>query len=384
MKKTTDMNVPADFGFREEHEVLRDSARRFLAERCPIDAVRRLSQDPVGHDPALWKDIANLGWAGLIVPEPYGGAGLGMLHESLLLEETGRRVLPSPLLATTFAAIAVLRAGNAGQREKLLPAIASGDAIGTLALTEPRASWEPSDVDASATRDGEGFVLRGEKTHVLSAASADWIVAPFRTADGVAIFVVDARAKGVSIREEVGIDPTRRTGRVRFEDVRVGAEARLEGGDARALEEIHQRATCLLAAEMVGGAESALAMTRDYAIDRKQFGRQIGSFQAIKHPLVEIMIGIEHARSLVYAAAAELDQAGPDETVDDTLVRMAKAQISETFWYATDRGIQFHGGFGFTIDCDMHFYFKRALWSRGMLGDAAHHRTHLAAQLLDD
>lgn len=135
---------------------------------------------------------------------------------------------------------------------------------------------------------------------------------------------------------------------------------------------------------MVGGAESALAMTRDYAIDRKQFGRQIGSFQAIKHPLVEIMIGIEHARSLVYAAAAELDQAGPDETVDDTLVRMAKAQISETFWYATDRGIQFHGGFGFTIDCDMHFYFKRALWSRGMLGDAAHHRTHLAAQLLDD
>lgn len=378
------MDVPADFGFTEEHEVLRDSARRFLNERCPIEAVRRLSKDPVGHDPALWKDIANLGWTGLIVPEEYGGAGLGMLHEALLLEETGRRALPSPLLATTFAAIAVMRAGSPAQRENLLPAIASGDAIGTLALTEPRASWEPADIDATATRDGDRFVLQGEKTHVLAAASADWIVAPFRIDGTLSLFVVDTGAAGLTIRDEVGIDPTRRTGRVRFDGVRVDASARLAVHGDGVLAEIHHRATCLLAAEMVGGAESALAMTREYAIDRKQFGKQIGAFQAIKHPLVEIMIGVEHARSLVYAAAAEFDQAGADAATDGVLVRMAKAAISDTFWYATDRGIQFHGGFGFTIDCDMHFYFKRALWSRAMLGDAPHHRMHLADDLLDD
>ncbi len=384
MKRPADMNVPADFGFTEEHEVLRDSARRFLAERCPIEAVRRLSKDPIGHDPALWKDIANLGWAGLMVPEQYGGAGLGMLHEALLLEETGRCALPSPLLATTFAAIAVMHAGSAEQCERLLPALASGDAIGSLALTEPRASWEPSDIDATATREGSRFVLHGEKTHVLSAATADWIVAPFLVDGSVALFVVDTGVSGLSVRPEVGIDPTRRTGRVRFDGVRVDASARLAAGNAAVLAEIHHRATCLLAAEMVGGAESALAMTRQYAIDRKQFGRQIGSFQAIKHPLVEIMIGVEQARSLVYAAAAEFDQTGSGEVGDDVLVRMAKAAISDTFWYATDRGIQFHGGFGFTIDCDMHFYFKRALWSRAMLGDAPHHRTHLAKSLLDD
>lgn len=378
------MKVPADFGFTEEHELLRDSARRFLAEHCPIEAVRRLTNDPLGYDPAVWKEMAALGWTGLLLPEVFGGAELGIFHQALLLEETGRRLLPSPLLATTFAGLAVLRAGNEEQHARWLPGLAAGEQIGTLALTEPRASWRPTEVDAVARRAGEGFALTGVKTHVLSGAEADWIVAAFRCDEGVALFVVAADAQGVSVREEAGLDATRRTGRVHFDDVRVDATALLRDGGEATLAEIHTCATALLAAEMVGGAESALMMTRDYAIDRKQFGRQIGSFQAIKHPLVEIMMGIERSRSLVYAAAANLDAARDQGEFDDTLPRMAKSHVSDVFWYATDRGIQFHGGFGFTIDCDMHFYFKRALWSRAMLGDAPHHRAALAAKLLGD
>lgn len=374
------MNAPTDFGFTEEHDVLRDGARRFLEARCPIDAVRRMAADPLGHDPALWKDMAELGWAGLMVDEEHGGAGLGYLHQALLLEETGRRVLPSPLLATTFAAIALQRAGDADQQARWLPAIASGEAIGTLALTEPRASWEPTDVDAVAERDGDGWTLSGEKTHVLSLSHADFVVAPFRCDGDVSLFIVDTGVAGTTARAEVGVDPTRRTGRLCFDGVRVDDTARLARGDVTALDDIHTRATALLSAEMVGGAESALLMTRDYAIDRKQFNKQIGAFQAIKHPLVEIMIGVEQSRSLAYAAAAALDQPGSSGA---TLARMAKALVSDVFWYATDRGIQFHGGFGFTIDCDMHFYFKRAIWCRAMLGDAPHHRRHLADELLD-
>ena len=374
------MNVPESFGFDEDHELLRDSARRFLEEHCPIEAVRRLAGDPAGYDPAVWKEMAELGWTGLSVAEEHGGAGLGHLHLALLFEETGRRVLPSPLLGTTLASLALGRTGSNDQQARWLPGLASGEAIGTLALTEPRASWIPGDIDAEAVREGDAYVLRGEKTHVLSASRADFVVAPFQCDDEVALFVVPLPSSGVSVRDEVGVDPTRRTGRIRFEDARVPADARLARGDGTALAEVHVKATALLAAEMVGGAEAALIMTRDYAIDRKQFDRPIGSFQAIKHPLVEIMIGVEHARSLAYGAAADLDAS---DEVDDTLARMAKASASEVFWYAADRGIQFHGGFGFTIDCDMHFYLKRAMWSRATLGDAAHHRAALAAKLLD-
>jgi len=382
------ITVPSGFGFTEEHALLRDSARGFLAERCPIDRVRGLAGDPLGHDPGLWKEMAELGWTGLMVPEAQGGAGLGYFHQALLLEETGRCVLPSPLLATTFATLALLRAGDESQRAHLLPGLAAGDEIGTLALTEPRASWNACDLEATAEREGDAYRLRGEKTHVLAASSARFILAAFLCEGEPTLFAVERSARGVSVRDEVGVDPTRRSGRVRFDEVLVAADSRLEGGDATALRDIHTGATALLAAEMVGGAERALIMTRDYAVDRKQFGRQIGSFQAIKHPLVEIMIGVEQARSLVYGAAANLGDAaanlGDGGEVDDTLARMAKASASDVFWYATDRGIQFHGGFGFTIDCDMHFFFKRAIWSRAMLGDAPHHRAHLAAKLLDD
>lgn len=376
------MNNPvSDFGFGDDHEILRDGARRFLEEHCPIEAVRRLSEDPLGHDPGVWKAMAELGWTGLTIAEAHGGAGLGNLHQALLLEEMGRRLLPSPYLGTSLAALAIRRAGNEAQQGQLLPGIASGDSVATLGWLEPEGSWEASDVTATAASDGAGFRLSGTKTHVLSGAHADRIVAPFDTADGIALFAVPSDAAGLTVTAETSVDPTRRTARVDFADVSVGAEARLARTGVDVWQSILLQSAAWLAAEMVGAAEAILLLTRDYAIDRKQFERQIGSFQAVKHPLVNDMIGIEMARTHAYAAAAAYDE-NPDAPAVGA--RMAKALVSDVLAAAVRHGVQFHGGYGFTIDCDVHFYFKRALFCRGMLGDAIHHRRHLAETLFSE
>lgn len=377
------MQIIDGFGFTEEHELLRDSARRLLQERCPLEEVRRLSGDELGYDSSLWKEIANLGWAGIAVAEEYGGAELGSLHLALLFEETGRCVLPSPLLGQTLSGIAIQCAGDEAQRARYLPSIAAGETIATLALTDDTLSWEPEQVGGTAEPTQDGYSLRGAMTHVLNGPWAERIVAPFRCSDSgeLALFVVDVAASGVAVRPEVGLDPTRRTARVSFGGVSVSADARLAADGQSALHEIHRRALVLLAAEMAGGADGALLLTRDYAIDRKQFGRQIGSFQAVKHPLAEALMSIEQARSLTYAAAAELDHA---KEASDVLPRMAKARASDAYFFIGHRAIQFHGGFGFTLDCDAHFFLKRAIWSRAALGDASHHRKHLAGELFGD
>ncbi len=373
--------IPTDFGLREEHALLRQQARRFFEERCPISEVRRLAEDPVGHDPALWKEIGALGWVGLALPEVHGGAGLGFLPLALLLDEMGRRLVPSPYLACLLGALAIDAAGSAPQQARWLPAIASGDQVATLALCESGGGFEAESVRATAEPFEGGFVLRGQKHFVLAGASAQIVVAPFREPSGeISLFVVDLPAKGVSIEREIGVDPTRRTARIAFDGVRVARDARLEAPGAGALGRIHVRGFAALAAEMVGGADAALGLARDYAIDRKQFGRQIGFFQAVKHPIVDVMVGVELARNHALGAAAALDYAGEDAEVP---TRMAKALASDVFAIAVRKGVQIHGGYGFTIDCDMHLYFKRALWSRATLGDATHHRRHLAAALLD-
>ncbi|MBW2312667.1 MAG: acyl-CoA/acyl-ACP dehydrogenase [Deltaproteobacteria bacterium] len=372
-------DVPGDFGFSDDHEILRDGARRFLEERCPIEEIRRLADDPVGHDPGVWKEMAELGWAGLTIPEAHGGAGLGNLHQALLLEEMGRRLLPSPYLGGALAALAIERAGDAAQQARWLPGIASGDTLASLGWLEPEGSWEPSDVKATARREGDTWVLSGTKAHVPCGADAALVVAPF-VADGeIALFAI---AGGFQAEAEVSIDPTRRTARLQFDGLAVPDDTRLSGGDLATWRTILLQSAAWLAAEMVGAAEATLGLTRDYAIDRKQFERQIGSFQAVKHPLVDDMIGIELARNHVYGAAAAFD-AGETEAAE-TGARMAKAMASDVLARAVRHGVQFHGGYGFTLDCDMHFYFKRALFCRAMLGDAVHHRRHLAATLFGD
>jgi alkylation response protein AidB-like acyl-CoA dehydrogenase len=378
------IDVSADFGFTEEHDLLRREARRFLSERCPISEVRRLADGGAGADPGLWKEIARLGWIGLVLPERYGGAGLGHLHLALLLEEMGRRLVPGPFLATLLAGIAIERGGSEAQRERWLPEIASGNRIAALAATEADGAFEAEDIGAAAEPAAGGFRLRGAKAHVIGGAGASLVVAPFREPDGgLALFAVELPCAGVSIDPEVGIDPTRPTARIVFEDARVPRECRLdgEGGAALAWRATLVRALAALSAEIVGGAEATLLMTRDYAIERKQFDRPIGFFQAVKYPIVDMMVGVELARSLALAAAAALDEGSP---TSETAARMAKALASETFANAVRKGVQLHGGYGFTWDCDVHFYFRRALLSRPMLGDAMHHRARLARELFGD
>jgi alkylation response protein AidB-like acyl-CoA dehydrogenase len=373
------LDVPQDFGLREEHALLRDEARRFLAERCGIAELRRLAEDPLGHDPLLWKELARLGWLGLVVPEALGGAGFGPLHLALLLEEMGRVLLPSPFLGCTLAALALHEGGDAAQRERWLPALAAGETPASLAVCEPNLSWDPEAVEARAEPAEGGFRLHGRKLHVEGAASASLLVAPFREPSGsLALFAVELPARGVSVEAERGVDPTRRTARVAFEGTRVPHDARLAGDGLAALRSTFVRGWAALAAEMVGGAEATLEMTRRYAIERRQFGRSIGSFQGVKYPLVDMMVGVELARTHALAAAAALE-AGTRGAA--ALSRMAKALASEVFPFVVRKGVQLHGGFGFTLDCPVHFYFKRALASRATLGDAVHHRRHLAALL---
>jgi alkylation response protein AidB-like acyl-CoA dehydrogenase len=375
--------LPTDFGFTEEHDLLRQSARRFLDERCTIQDIRRFSESAVGHDPQLWKEIAALGWLGLVLPEAHGGAGLGHLHLALLLHETGRSLLPVPLLASALAGFALEAAASDAQRARFEPAIASGETLATFALCDEGGGWQADEIRATAEPGDRGFVLRGVKPFVMAGAHAGLVIAPFRLPGGeLAHFAVELPTERVRVESETGIDPTRRTARIVFDGARVPATARLEGGarDATAaLQRVHVRGFAALAAEMVGGAESVLLMTRDYAIARKQFGKQIGAFQAVKHPIVDVMIGVELARTHALAAAAAIDH-GPDTA--EVPARMAKALASEVYPVAVRRGVQLHGGFGFTIDCDVHHYFKRALWSRAMLGDGTHHRRQLARHLL--
>ncbi len=369
-------SIPDDFGATAEHDLLRKTARRFLAEKCPMSEVRRLVDDPRGFDPALYREMGDLGWLGLGIDEAHGGAGMGNLALALLLEETGRCLLPSPLSASILAAAALTRAGSDAAHQ-WLPALADGTRVATIALTEPGGSWRADAVAATARRDGDGWRLDGEKAHVAWAADADVIIAAARDGAELALFCVDGAASGVSVALELGVDSTRRGARVQLD----GAPAtRIDTGDgAVAWADILLRGAALLAAEMVGAAQAILERTRDYAVERVQFGRPIGSFQAVKHPIVDAMIATEKARSLAYGAAAALDAATADA---EPLVRAAKAAAEEALSYAADRGVQLHGGFGFTWDCDAHFYLKRAMWSAATLGDARHHRSCLAEILL--
>jgi len=368
-----------DFGFTDEHDLLRQTVRRWLNDNSPLTEARRLVDDDTGYDPDKWAQIVEMGWPGLVAPEAHGGVELDYLSLVLVLEETGRCLLPSPLLATILAGIAIDATGDDDQRKRWCAKIAQGEVIATVGLTEPSNSWELAGIEATATNDGDGYVLNGTKTHVMWARAAGVMVAPFRVADELGLFVVELSDGGVTISDEVVIDSTRRAGRVELSDVKVGAANRLGGDATDAIRLLHSRGQVLLAAEMVGAADEMLVRTRDYANERKQFNRQISSFQAVKHPIVDVMLAVENARSLVTAAAATLDT---QPTRAEAPARMAKAAANDALAFSADRGVQFHGGYGFTWDCDAHFYFKRSLWGNSMLGDSRHHRRHLADLLL--
>jgi alkylation response protein AidB-like acyl-CoA dehydrogenase len=364
-----------NFGFTDEQDQLRESVRRFLDERCPLKEVRRIQETPSGYDPALYREIAELGWLGITIPEAYGGAGMSWLDWVVILEETGKSLFPSPMISSALAATAILDTGSEAQKQRWLPALANGSKIATLAFAEESDVIDPAATALRGEKDGDGFVLTGEKCFVVDPESADLFVVSFRTGDApddVALVVVDADAVGLSAKSYTMIDETKRQGNVTFDGVRVASDALL--GEARgmgaAIANILDKAAVTVTAEMSGAVDSALALTTQYAKDRIQFGHPIGHYQGVKHPLAEIYTDLESFKSLLYYAAWCLENR-PDEV--PRYASLAKAYASECFIRTGFDSITIHGAVGFAMETDIQLFFKRSKWARPIFGDANAH-----------
>jgi alkylation response protein AidB-like acyl-CoA dehydrogenase len=370
-----------DFGFSDEQEMLRQSARSVLEKECPSTLVRRLMEEERGFDPALWKKMAELGWMGLVLPEEYGGSGLNYVDLVLVLEEMGRVVLPSPFIPTMLFAEALKRAGSDAQKRMLLPKIANGDLLATLAWLEPSASWEAGAITLAARSHGPDFILDGVKLFVNDGHIADCLLVAARTSgsgkDGIILFALESKRAGIKIAPLKTMDQTRKLAEIKFSGVKATrADLIGEAGNGwKILSDVIDRGKVMLAAEMVGGAQKVLDMTVEYAKLRVQFGRPIGSFQAVQHKCANMMIDVEGAKSAVYYAAWAVSNDVPDASV---AAAVAKAAASDAYRRVSAEGIQLHGGIGFTWDHDLHLYFKRAKSSEFTFGDATYNRELIA------
>ena len=372
-----------NFGFNEEQELLRNTARKFFENECGSDTVRRLMETPEGISAELWKKLAEQGWLGLIYPEQYDGTGLGLVDLVVLMEEMGRAVAPGPYFSTVLlGGLAILEAGGDAQKKEWLPRIAAGDKRVALAWMEPSAQLGPAGVTLTAVKRGETFTLSGTKLFVHDAHTADALVVAARTrpgagADGVSLFLLPKGTKGLEVTLLPTMDQTRKLCEVACSDVTVGADALLGAAGAgwAPLARVLDRATVALCAEMCGGAQKVLDMTVEYAKIRQAFGRPIGSYQGVKHRAADMLVDVENSKSITYYAAWALDENSPEAPL---AVSMAKAYVSDAYRRVAAGGIQLHGGIGFTWEHDLHLYFKRAKGSEFTFGDATHHRERVA------
>ena len=368
--------------FSEEQAQLLEVAAAFCREKSPIEKVRALMTEEEGFDKSLWGEIASLGWLGVAAPESYGGSGLSLAEAIVLAEPMGRRLFASPFFTTTLAAQMLIRAGTETQKKRWLPKICEGT-IATLALHEPHGDWDLTNITARAEEREGGLHLIGEKRFVLDAAAAEMILVSVLHKDAPACVIVEKAAlpKAALSRETV-IDETKRSYRLKLDGITADCQSLLSAEKMTdALRHVHLAAILLLSAEMCGGLSGALDLTVEYLNTRRQFDRFIGSYQALKHPTVDMLTGWDMARShLYYAASLFGKMAAADDA--EAAVRMAKASASDAFAFGSDRCIQFHGGMGFTYECDAQLYRRRALWGEYMHGDSAWHRAHLADILL--
>jgi alkylation response protein AidB-like acyl-CoA dehydrogenase len=370
-----------DFGFNEEQEMLRQSARALLEKECPSTVVRRMMEDPRGFDPALWRRMAELGWLGLVIPEKYGGGGLSYVDLVLVMEEMGRVVLPSPFIWTVMFAEAIKRAGNDKQKSSLLPKIASGEVIATVAYLEPSAVWSANGITMTARAEGGGYVLDGTKLFVNDGHIVDCFLVAARTGgtgnQGVTLFALESKRSGIAVTQLTTMDQTRKLTEVKFTGVKADAADVVGevGSGWVVLSAVVDRGKVMLAGEMMGGAQKVLEMTVDYAKVRVQFGRPIGGFQAVQHKCANMMIDVEGAKSAAYYASWAVSNEAAEAPLAAAL---AKAAASDAFRRVSADGIQLHGGIGFTWDHDMHLYFKRAKSSEFTFGDANWNRELVA------
>src|SRR5579883_190294 len=338
-----------DFGFSKEQEMLRESARSLLEKECPSTVVRKLMEDETGYSPEFWKKMAELGWLGLIVPEAYGGAGLNYIDLVVVLEEMGKVVLPSPFVWTVLFGEAIARAGSDAIKHKLLPKQAAGELIGTLAYLEPSGNWDPAAITMTAKKNGQGFTLDGIKLYVNDGHVADYLLVAARTGgeglDGITLFAIDRTRAGITVNKLKTMDQTRKLAEVVFANVKAGAEDVVGevGKGGKTLNEVIDRGKVALSAEMVGGAQKVLDMSVDYAKVREQFGRPIGSFQAIQHKCANMLVEVESSKSITYYAAWAVANDVPEAPL---AAAMAKAYCSDAYRHVAGEGIQIHGGIG--------------------------------------
>ncbi|MCE2484210.1 MAG: acyl-CoA/acyl-ACP dehydrogenase [Desulfurellaceae bacterium] len=376
-----------NFGFSEEQEMLRDATRRFLDNECPSSFVRKMMEDDSAHATEMWKKVAEQGWPAILIDEAHGGVGGSFLDMVVILEEMGRSLLPGPFLATALLGTpAILAGGSDEQKSAILPGVAAGETTLSLAVAEKSGRYDAGGVALAATPKGEDFLLSGEKFFVPDAHVADQIVVVARTGqgaaaeDGISLFVVDAKAPGVTVTQLKTVDMTRRQCHVAFQDVAVPAGQVLGqvGAGWPIVQRTLDQAMAGLCAEMVGTGQQALDMAVAYAKERVQFGKPIGSFQAVKHKCVDMMVQVENARSLTYYAAWTVDENVPEAR---QAVPMAKAYCSDMCKTVTSEAIQVHGGIGFTWEHDMHLFYRRGLASEAAFGSAPVHREVVAQEL---
>jgi alkylation response protein AidB-like acyl-CoA dehydrogenase len=370
-----------NYAFSPEQEEFRRSLRLFLADKSPAAEVRRLMETDAGYDPQVWKQLADqLGLQGLAIPEEFGGAGATAVELGIAFEEMGRALLCAPFFSTVgLGAQALLAAGDDQAKREYLPRIADGSLLATVAVTEPDGRWELAAVRTSAVPDIDAtgaFLLDGTKMFVVDGHIAQLLLVVARVDDGLGLFAVDAADAGVVRTLLPTLDMTRKLARVELN----GVPARLVSGpgDATAaLSRALDLALVALTAEQVGGAQRCLDMAVDYAKIRMQFGRPIGSFQAIKHKCAEMLIEVESAKSAAYHAAGSAVESTSDEL--GVAAAVAKAYCSEAYFQVAAETIQVHGGIGFTWEHDAHLYFRRAKSSQLLLGDEHYHRERFAA-----
>lgn len=378
---------PKDFGFGEDEQMLRDVARKYLDENLPVQKLRDLvAGDPDAvyergerprWDEGQWKEMVELGWTGLAVPEAAGGAGFKLAGIAGLAEEVGRHALPSPLIATLNATYA-LSAADPDKATPWLEKIADGASV-TLAMTDKAGSWEAVDCAVLVTDADEGVVLNGTAYFVQDAFKADWLLTLARRGDEHLLCMVASEAPGVERVQNHIHDLTRDQASVRFNGVQVSADAIVSQQAAETLTTAWPSVLVTVAADLCGCAEWQLQATVEYAKNRKQFDRPLGFFQAVKHPLVNAMMEIDRARSLVYHAACCIDE---DNSEIRTAARMAKSAASDAGAFISDRSVQLHGGIGFTWESDVHLFFKRSMHNQALYGDGAYHRRKLANDLI--
>jgi acyl-CoA dehydrogenase len=371
--------LPTHITFSDEQAMLLDSAAAFCREQSPSLTVRSLIGSDTGFQSSVWDAIVQMGWAGIAVPERFGGSGLSVGHTAVLAEPMGRHLLATPFVSSQLCVQGLLASGHAALQLQWLPALAQG-MVGTVALFEDDGNWDLTRPQCHADASGDRLTLHGGKTLVTDAAVAGLVLVSVRL-DGAPALVALPRASlpdGV-LQREVLIDETRRAYRVQLDGLRVSHQQLITGPQAlAALRAIRNAAWLLGSAEAAGGIAGVLDVVVKYLNTRSAFGRKIGSYQGLKHPSADILVSLERARSHVAHAATLLAEGADAELA----LRMAQVEAGDGLVLAGDRAVQFHGGFGFTYDCDAQLYLRRALWLQAWFGDAAHHRQRLAELLL--